>query len=63
MASVRFLGGAQHAALLAVAGDAVAFEVGEVGRQRRRAEGAPLMADHPGLDKRRDDRRRTDGCG
>jgi hypothetical protein len=31
-------------------GDAVALEVGDVSRQRRRAEGAPRMADHPGLD-------------
>jgi hypothetical protein len=43
------VGGAEPAALLAVPGDAVAFEVGDVGRQRRRAEGAPLMPDHPGL--------------
>jgi hypothetical protein len=42
------LGSAERAALLAVPGDAVALEVGDVGRQRRRAEDAPLMADHPG---------------
>jgi hypothetical protein len=44
------LGGAKHAALLAIPGDPVALEVGDVGRQRRRAEGPPLMVDHPGLD-------------
>jgi hypothetical protein len=44
------LGGAEHAALLAVPGDAVALEVGDVSRQRRRVEGAPLMPNHPGLD-------------
>jgi hypothetical protein len=44
------LGSAEHAALLAVPGDPVALEVGDVGRQRRRAEGPPLMADHRGLD-------------
>jgi hypothetical protein len=27
-----------------------ALEVGDVSRRRRRAEGAPQMADHPGLD-------------
>jgi hypothetical protein len=43
-------GGAEHAVLLAIPGDPVALEVCDVGRQRRRAEGPPLMADHPGLD-------------
>jgi hypothetical protein len=38
-------GGVEHAALLAVPGDTVAFEVGDVGRQRRRAEGPPGLDD------------------
>jgi hypothetical protein len=32
-----------------VPGDGVALEVGDVGRQQRRAEGPPLMTDHPAL--------------
>jgi hypothetical protein len=44
------LGSAERAALLAVPRDVVALEVGDVGRQRRRAEGTPAMADRPGLD-------------
>jgi hypothetical protein len=42
--------GPRCAALLTVPGDAVALEVGDVGRQRRRVEGPPLMTDPPGLD-------------
>jgi hypothetical protein len=44
------LGSAERAALLAVPRDAVALKVGDVDRQQRRAEGAPPMADRPGLD-------------
>jgi hypothetical protein len=44
------LGGAEHAALLTVPGDAVALDVGDVGPAAARAEGAPSMAHHPGLD-------------
>jgi hypothetical protein len=50
MASVRSPGRDEHAALLAIPGDPVALEVGDVGRQQRRAEGPPLMVERPGLD-------------
>ena len=44
------LGGTEHAGLLAAAGDAITFQVGDMGGQRRRAEGAAPMLDHPRLD-------------
>ncbi len=42
---VAVLGSAERAALLAIPGDAVALEVGDVGRHGRQAEGPPLMTD------------------
>jgi hypothetical protein len=44
------LGGAEHVSLLAAAGDAVALQIGDVSGERRRAESAAPVADHPGLD-------------
>jgi len=44
------LGGTEHVGLLAAASNAVTLQVGDVGRQRRRAEGVAPMADDTGLD-------------
>jgi len=43
------LGGAEHMGLLAVSGDAVALQVRNVGRERRRTKGTVSVAGHPGL--------------
>src|SRR5262249_5490239 len=44
------LGGTEHVGFLAAAGDVITLQVGDMGGERRRAEGAAPMLDHPSLD-------------
>jgi hypothetical protein len=43
------LGGTEHVGLLAAAGDAVTLQVGDMGGERRRAEGAARVPDYADL--------------